>query len=74
MKDAMQIFTVGLGGVFIGMALLYITIRLTRIVAERLSTRTTPTAAGPSPPLAPEACLSRNCWILRFPESSPEAT
>jgi hypothetical protein len=37
MKDALQIFTVGLGGVFIGMALLYITIRLTRIVAERLS-------------------------------------
>lgn len=34
MKAVLQIFVVGLGGVFIGMALLYITIRLTRLVAD----------------------------------------
>jgi len=37
MKDALQILTAGLGGVFIGMTLLYIVIRLTRIVADALS-------------------------------------
>jgi hypothetical protein len=37
MKDALQIFTAGLGGVFIGMTLLYIAIRLTSCVADALS-------------------------------------
>lgn len=37
MKDTLQIFTTGLGGVFIGMTLLYIVIRLTRFVADALS-------------------------------------
>jgi Na+-transporting methylmalonyl-CoA/oxaloacetate decarboxylase gamma subunit len=37
MKDALQIFTAGLGGVFIGMTLLYIAIRLTSLVADTLS-------------------------------------
>ena len=37
MKDALQIFTTGIGGVFIGMTLLYITIRLTSFVANTLS-------------------------------------
>ena len=37
MKDALQILTAGLGGVFIGMTTLYIAIRLTSIVAARLS-------------------------------------
>jgi len=37
MTDALQIFTAGLGGVFIGMTLLYIAIRLTRFVADALS-------------------------------------
>ena len=37
MKDALQIFTAGLSGVFIGMTLLYIVIRLTRFVADALS-------------------------------------
>ena len=37
MKTALQIFASGLGGVFIGMALLYVAIRLTRLAAEALS-------------------------------------
>ena len=37
MKDALQIFTAGLGAVFIGMLLLYITIRLTGFLVERAS-------------------------------------
>ncbi len=37
MKDALQIMTVGLGGVFAGMALLYVAIRLTSVVADRLA-------------------------------------
>lgn len=37
MKDALYIFNAGLGGVFIGMTLLYIAIRLTRRVADGLS-------------------------------------
>ncbi len=37
MKDALQVFTAGIGGVFIGMTLLYIAIRLTSFVADTLS-------------------------------------
>ena len=37
MKDVLQIFIAGLGGVFIGMALLYIAIRLTSLVATRMA-------------------------------------
>ena len=37
MKTALQIFASGLGGVFIGMTLLYVAIRLTRLAAEALS-------------------------------------
>ena len=37
MKDALQIFAAGLGGVFIGMLLLYIAIRLTGFAVERIS-------------------------------------
>ena len=37
MQDVLQVFVVGLVGVFIGMAALYIAIRLTGKVAERLS-------------------------------------
>ena len=37
MKDALQIMTVGLGGVFVGMALLYVAIRITSVVADRLA-------------------------------------
>ena len=37
MKEALQIFAAGLGGVFIGMALLYVAIHLTRLAAEALS-------------------------------------
>jgi hypothetical protein len=37
MIDALKIFAAGLGGVFIGMALLYAAIRLTRLVAEGLA-------------------------------------
>lgn len=37
MKDVLQIFIAGLGGVFIGMTLLYITIRMTSALAARLS-------------------------------------
>jgi hypothetical protein len=36
MRDVLQIFSAGLGGVFIGMALLYIAIRLTRLAANAL--------------------------------------
>ncbi|MGD9332550.1 MAG: hypothetical protein PVJ53_14645 [Desulfobacterales bacterium] len=37
MKEALQVFIAGVGGVFIGMTLLYVAIRLTRVVADRLS-------------------------------------
>ena len=37
MQDVLYVFVVGLGGVFIGMAALYIAIRLTSLVTERLS-------------------------------------
>ena len=37
MQDVLHVFIVGLGGVFIGMAALYIAIRLTGLVAGRLS-------------------------------------
>jgi len=37
MNAAVQIFIAGLGGVFIGMALLYVAIRLTSMVADHLS-------------------------------------
>ncbi len=37
MNEALQIFMAGLGGVFIGMTLLYVTIRLTSIAADHLS-------------------------------------
>ncbi len=37
MEDALQIMTVGLGGVFVGMALLYVAIRITSLVADRLT-------------------------------------
>ena len=37
MKEALQIFAAGLGGVFIGMALLYVAIRLTRLAADALA-------------------------------------
>ena len=37
MNDALQVFTAGLGGVFIGMLLLYIAIRLIGFAAQRLS-------------------------------------
>jgi hypothetical protein len=37
MNEALEIFAAGLGGVFIGMTLLYIAIRLTRMAADALS-------------------------------------
>jgi Na+-transporting methylmalonyl-CoA/oxaloacetate decarboxylase gamma subunit len=37
MRDALQIMTAGLGGVFVGMALLYVAIRITSVVADRLA-------------------------------------
>ena len=37
MKDALQIMTAGLGGVFVGMSLLYAAIRITSAVADWLS-------------------------------------
>ena len=37
MNEALQVFIAGLGGVFIGMTLLYGAIMLTRLVADRLS-------------------------------------
>lgn len=37
MQDVLYIFVVGLGGVFIGMAALYVAIRLTSMAAERLT-------------------------------------
>ena len=37
MNEALEIFAAGLGGVFIGMALLYVAIRLTRMTADALS-------------------------------------
>ena len=36
MKEAVAVFVVGLGGVFIGMALLYIAIRIISLVADRI--------------------------------------
>ena len=38
MKEAVEIFVVGLGGVFIGMALLYIAIRIVSLVVDRIGT------------------------------------
>ena len=37
MKDALQIMTVGLSGVFVGMTLLYVAIRITSAVTDRLA-------------------------------------
>lgn len=37
MQDVLHVFVVGLGGVFIGMAALYVAIRLTGLVVELLS-------------------------------------
>ena len=37
MEKALGIFVAGLGGVFIGMTLLYATIRITSLVADRLA-------------------------------------
>jgi Na+-transporting methylmalonyl-CoA/oxaloacetate decarboxylase gamma subunit len=39
MKAALQIMTSGLGGVFVGMTLLYIAIRVTSLVADRMAAR-----------------------------------
>ncbi len=36
MKEAIEIFVVGLGGVFIGMTLLYTAIRLISLVVDRM--------------------------------------
>ena len=36
MKEAIEIFVVGLGGVFVGMALLYISIRIISLVVDRM--------------------------------------
>ena len=36
MKEAFEIFVVGLGGVFVGMALLYISIRIISLVVDRM--------------------------------------
>ncbi len=40
MNDALPIMAAGLGGVFAGMTLLYIAIRITSALADRLATRT----------------------------------
>ena len=37
MRDALQIMTAGLGGVFVGMTLLYVAIRITSVMADRLT-------------------------------------
>lgn len=37
MNDALRIFAVGLGSVFIGMLFLYIAIRLSAVAVDRLS-------------------------------------
>ncbi len=37
MQGALQIMTLGLGGVFVGMGLLYVAIRVTSAVADRLA-------------------------------------
>ena len=39
MEQAITIFVAGLGGVFIGMALLYIAIRLTSLLIEKIGGR-----------------------------------
>ena len=39
MNEALQIMTAGLGGVFVGMTLLYIAIRITSAVADWLAAR-----------------------------------
>lgn len=39
MEQAITIFVAGLGGVFIGMALLYIAIRLTSLVTDKIGSR-----------------------------------
>ena len=36
MADAVSLFVAGLGGVFVGMALLYIAIRVTSLITGRL--------------------------------------
>jgi hypothetical protein len=37
--DALTIFVAGLGGVFVGMVLLYVAIRITSFVVDRLNAR-----------------------------------
>ena len=39
MEQAITIFVAGLGGVFIGMALLYIAIRLTFLITDKIGGR-----------------------------------
>lgn len=39
MEQAITIFVAGLGGVFIGMALLYIAIRLTSLITDKIGGR-----------------------------------
>ncbi len=41
MKEALQIMAAGLGGVFVGMTLLYIAIRITSALADRMAARNT---------------------------------
>ena len=37
MENAISIFVAGIGGVFIGMGLLYLTIRISSLVADKLA-------------------------------------
>jgi Na+-transporting methylmalonyl-CoA/oxaloacetate decarboxylase gamma subunit len=37
MKEAFEIFVVGIGGVFVGMAMLYVAVRLISLVADRIN-------------------------------------
>ncbi len=39
MEKAIGIFVAGIGGVFIGMGLLYLTIRITSLVADKLASK-----------------------------------
>ncbi len=39
MEEAVAIFVAGLGGVFIGMALIYAAIRMTSLLIDRLKTK-----------------------------------
>ena len=41
MNEALQIMITGLGGVFVGMTLLYIAIRVTSAVTDRMAARHT---------------------------------